>query len=104
MKSQLIVASVAGQLLGLLGWIDPLYVVFILLGPPLVGCIAAMRGVPLPPVLVLWFSAGLNMLWVDWVVAREDVLDHAGLSVVMPALAALGWAPVAFVARRRAEA
>ena len=103
MRSQLLIAALLGQLLGLVGFIDPLYVVFVLLGPPLVGGLAAARGIALAPVMVLWCSVGLNMLWVDWVVQQEDVLYHAVLSLLLPVLAALGWLPVAMIDRRRAS-
>lgn len=101
MRNQLLLAALAGQLLGLFGWIDPLYVLFVLLGPPVVGAVAAARRVRLAPVMVLWASAGLNMLWVDWVFAREDVVYHLVLSALLPLLATVGWAVVAVVDRRR---
>lgn len=101
MRNQLLLAVVLGQVLGLFGYVDPLYVPFVLLGPPIVGAVAASRALPLAPVAVLWASAGLNMLWLDWLVAREDVVYHLVLSVLMAALAAGGWGIVAFLGRRR---
>ena len=70
---------------------DPTFVPLVLVGPLVVGAVAAARQLPLVPVMVLWVSAGLSMLWTDWLVNREDVLFHAVVSVVMAVLAAAGW-------------
>ena len=101
MKKQILIAAVAGQVVGLLGWIDPLFVPFVLVGPLVVGAVAAARQLPLVPVMVLWASAGINMLWTDWLVNREDVVFHAVLAVVMALLAAGGWAIVTGIGRLR---
>ena len=85
MRKKIVIAAVAGQLVGLLGWIDATYVPFVLVGPLVVGAVAAARQLPLVPVMVLWASAGLNMLWTDWLVNREDVGFHAVLAVIMAA-------------------
>jgi hypothetical protein len=53
---------------------------------------------------VLWFSAGINMLWTDWVVNREDVAFHAVLAVVMALLASAGWGAVRLAWRRTVSA
>ena len=71
MRNKIVIAAVAGQLVGLLGWIDPTFVPFVLVGPLVVGAVAAARQLPLVPVMVLWASAGLNMLWTDWLVNRR---------------------------------
>jgi hypothetical protein len=101
MDKKIVVALVAGQVLGLLGWIDPLFIPLALIGPLVVGAVAAARGVPLAPVVVLWLSAGLCMLWTDWVVNREDVVFHVVVAVVMTVLAAVGYGIVAVLGRRR---
>lgn len=104
MRNKILIALLLGQFVGLLGWVDAIYIPFVLAGPPIVGAIAAARGIPVAPVMVLWASAGLNMLWVDWLVNREDVVFHAVLAVVMAVLAAFGWGVVALVNRFRGTA
>ena len=104
MKNRIALAVVLGQLVGLLGFVDPLYFVLVLGGPLVTGAMAAARRIPLVLVAVVWMSAGLNMAWLDWVVAREDVLYHLALSVVMPLLAAAGYGVVALVSRLRGPA
>lgn len=101
MDKNLIIALGAGQVLGLVGWIDPLFIPFALVGPLVVGAVLAARRVSLVPVAVLWLSAGICMLWTDWLVNREDVAFHAVLAVVMAGLAAIGWGIVSGVARVR---
>lgn len=100
--SSLTAAAVLGQLVGLLGWIDPLFVPLVLAGPPVTGAVAATRQVGLSWVVVLWVSAGLNMVWTDWVVNREDVAFHVVVSVLMALLAAAGFGAVRLAARVRA--
>ena len=102
--NRIIVAAVLGQLVGLLGWIDPLFIALVLAVPLITGGIAAARRIRLLLVSVLWFSAGINMLWTDWVVNREDVVFHLALSVLMPVLAVAGYRLVALMTRRRARA
>ena len=97
----LVVAVLLGQLVGTLGWIDPLFVPLVLLGPVVTGALAAARRLPYAWVAALWASAGTNMAWSDWVVNREDVAFHLVLSVVMPALAGLGFVVVRFATRAR---
>jgi hypothetical protein len=101
MRKKIVIAAVAGQLVGLLGWIDPLFIPFVLVGPLVVGAVAAARQLPLVPVMVLWASAGINMLWTDWLVNRADLVFHAVLSVVMALLAAAGWGIVTGLGRLR---
>jgi hypothetical protein len=100
--SRLWVAFVLGQLVGLLGWVDALFIPLVLLGPLLVGAVAAAKDLPVTWPIVLWLSAGLNMLWTDWVVNREDVAFHLGVAVVAALLAAAAWAVTSLVTRRRA--
>jgi hypothetical protein len=100
-RSQILVAAVVGQLVGLLGWIDPIFIPLALAGPLVVGAVAAARRVPVVLVAVLWFSAGLNMMVMDWLITGEDVVFHLVLGVVMAGLAVLGHAVVSVVARRR---
>ena len=104
MKNRIALAAVVGQLVGLLGYVDPLYIVLVLGGPLVTGAVAAARRIPLVLVAVLWVSAGLNMAWMDWVVAREDVVYHLVLSVVMALLAAAGYGVAALVSRLRGPA
>lgn len=98
------VAFVLGQLVGLLGWLDAVLFPLILLGPLVVGAFAAVRELPVTWPAVLWFSAGVNMLWTDWVVNREDVVFHLAVAVVTALLAAAAWAVTSAVTRRRASA
>lgn len=95
------VAALVGQLVGLLGWIDPLFFTLVLVAPVVTGALAAARDVPLLWVAVLWCSAGLALLWTDWLVNREDVLFHLAASVVMPTLAGVGWGIVRLATRAR---
>ena len=103
-KSNLLVAVVLGQLVGLLGWIDPLFVPLVLLGPVVTGAVGAALRRPYAWIAVLWCSAGANMAWTDWVVNREDVAFHLVLAVVMPLLAALGYGVVRLAVRARRTA
>lgn len=104
LTSNLLAAAVLGQLVGLLGWVDPLFVPLVLLGPVVTGAVCAARGTSYPWVAVLWCSAGLNMTWTDWVVNREDVGFHLALAVVMPLLAGIGFGVVALATRGRRTA
>lgn len=90
----LLIAAALGQLVGLLGWIDPLFIPLVLLGPVVSGAVTAARGTPYSAIAVVWASAGLNMAWTDWVVNREDVAFHLVLSLVMPLLAGAGYGVV----------
>lgn len=100
-RNQIFAAAVLGQLVGLLGYVEPLFIPLVLAGPLVVGAVAAARRLPLVAVVVLWLSAGLNMTVMDWALYREDVAFHLVLGVVMAGLAALGHAVVSVVARRR---
>jgi hypothetical protein len=100
-RTQIIVAAVAGQLLAQLGWVDAVYIPFVVAGPIVVGAVAATKDVPLVPVLVLWVSAGLNMTVLDWLINGEDVVFHLALTVVMSLLAAAGYGVLRLATRRR---
>ena len=103
--TSLLTAAVLGQLVGLLGWIDALFFPLLLAFPLVTGALAASRGLRAAWPAVLWVSAGLNMLWTDWVVNREDVLFHAGVAVLTALLSLAGWGAVALARRgRRASA
>ena len=99
--SRVLAAALLGQALGMLGWIDPLFIPLVLAGPLVVGASAAARRVPYALGAVLWASAGLNMMWTDWVVNRADVGFHLVLSVLMPLLAGIGFGVVRLSARHR---
>lgn len=98
---RLVTAVVLGQFVGLLGWIDPLFIPFALAAPPITGALAARHGLPVVWIAVLWVSAGVNMLWTDWLVNREDVAFHAVVAVVMAVLASAGWSLMHLASRRR---
>jgi hypothetical protein len=102
----LLLAAVAGQAVAQLGWLDPLFVPLVLVGPVVTGAVASARRLPVVVVAVLWCSVGLGMAWSDWVVNREDVGFHLALAVLMPLLAALsyGTGRVATGAGRRDQA
>lgn len=102
--SSLAVAALLGQLVGQLGWIDPLFIPLVLAAPPVTGAIAASRRLPYAWIAVLWASAGLAMLWSDWVVNHEDVGFHLALAILMPLLAGVGWGAVALATRQRRRA
>ena len=102
MGKKIAIAAVAGQLVGLLGWVDATFIPFVLVGPLVVGAVAAARQLPLVPVMVLWASAGLNMLWTDWLVTGKDVVFHAVLALIMALLGAAGWGIVTGIGRLRA--
>jgi Sec-independent protein secretion pathway component TatC len=104
LTSSLVAAAVIGQLLGLLGWIDPLFIPLVLLGPVITGAVAAARRMSYSWVAVAWTSAGLTMLWTDWVINHEDVLFHLALSLLMTLLAGLGFGAVKLTGRSRTSA
>ena len=99
--ASLLAAALLGQLVGTLGWIDPLFLPLVLLGPVVSGAVVAARDVDYRWIATLWASAGLNMAWTDWVVNREDVAFHLVLAVVMPLLAGLGFIVVRLARRTR---
>lgn len=102
--NKLITAAGIGQLVGLLGWIDPIFIPLILAGPPVTGAVSAKRGQRAAWPAVLWFSAGVNMIWTDWVVNQEDVAFHVIVTVLTTLLALAGWGVVRLATRKRATA
>jgi hypothetical protein len=104
LTSHVLYAALLGQLVALLGWIDPLFIPLVLAGPLVTGAVLAFRRVSYPWVAVLWASAGLGMLWTDWVINRSDVLFHLTLSVLMPLLAGIGFGVVRLTQRRTSPA
>ena len=102
-RHQVVIAVVLGQAVGLLGYVEPLFIPLVLAGPLVVGGIAAARGLALLPVVVLWVSAGLNMTVMDWVLLREDVVFHLALTVVMSLLALAGFGVVRGLTRWRSR-
>ena len=101
-RSHIIVAVLVGQLVGLLGYVESIFVPLVLAGPLVVGAFGAARRVPLAAVVALWLSAGLNMTVMDWALYREDVVFHLVLSGVMALLAAAGYGIASLLTRRRA--
>ena len=99
--TSLVAAAILGQLVGQLGWIDPLFVPLVLIGPVVTGAVAATARITYAWIAVLWCSAGIAMAWTDWLVNREDVLFHLALAVVMPLLAGLGYGAVRLSSRPR---
>lgn len=99
LTSSLVAAALIGQLVGLLGWIDALFFPLALAGPLVTGAVGAAKRLSLAWVACLWCSAGVAMLWTDWLVHREDVVFHLALSLFMPLLAALGHAAVTLARR-----
>ena len=99
--SSIVAAVVIGQLVAQLGWIDPLFIPLVLLGPVITGAVAMARRISYAWIAALWCSAGLGMTWTDWVVNREDVLFHLALAVIMPLLAGIGYGVVGLATRSR---
>ena len=100
LTQSLFAALALGQVVGLLGWLDALFIPLILLGPPITGAIAASRGIRYRWIALLWASAGLNMIWTDWVINNEDQLFHLVVTVVMPLLAGIGWGAIHLTRQR----
>lgn len=98
--SRVLYAALLGQLIALLGWIDPLFIPLVLAAPLITGAVLAYRRVTYTWVAVLWASVGLGMMWTDWVINREDVLFHLVLAVIMPLIAGIGFGIVRMTQRR----
>ena len=103
LTSRILYAALFGQLVAQLGWIDPLFIPLVLVGPLATGAILAARRVTYAWVAVLWASTGLGMAWSDWLVNREDVVFHLALAVLMPVLAGIGWGAVRLSSRLRRQ-
>jgi hypothetical protein len=103
LTSRSLYAALLGQLVAQLGWIDPLFIPLVLVGPLATGAILAARRVAYAWVAILWASAGVGMAWSDWLVNGGDVLFHLALAVLMPLLAGIGWGAVRLSSRLRAQ-
>lgn len=99
--ASLVAAAIIGQFVGLLGWIDPLLLPLILLGPVITGAVAAARRMNYRWIALLWASAGVNMLVTDGIINHEDYAFHAGATVVMVLLAGLGFGVVTLAVGHR---
>ncbi|MBV9293554.1 MAG: hypothetical protein JO222_13985 [Frankiales bacterium] len=104
LTTSLVAAAVIGQLVGLLGWIDPLFIPLVLVAPIVSGAVAAARRISYAWIAVLWCSAGINMAWTDEVVNHEDLGFHLALAVVMPLIAGAGYGAVRLATRVRRTA
>ena len=100
-RTQLVVAIAVGQVVGLLGYIDPLFFPLVLAGPLIVGrCCGRPRHLDesrrrgLGQCRPQHDRHGLGAL-------REDVVFHLVLTVVMSLLAMAGHAAVRLIASRR---
>jgi|SRR6188472_844564 hypothetical protein len=91
-------AAVLGLVITVLFWFDPLFIPLALLGPLVVGAVAAWSGLPWRWPAVVMAVAGLGALVSDYVVNQEDVAFHLGLTIFMVVLALVAWR---LVARRR---
>ena len=92
--------TVAGLLLSALGWVDPLYLPLILLGPLVTGVVLGRKGLAREWAVGTWVVAGLGALISDALINQEDVAFHAVVTVVTSLLAWGAWA--AARPRRRA--
>lgn len=104
MSKPLLVSLAAGVLIGALAWIDPLFVPLVLAGPIVSGVVCATRGVAFRWPATAWAVSGVVMVAGDWIVNDEDKLFHVVLTVVMVALAGLGWSVARVLGRRRVTA
>ena len=84
-------AVVVGLVLTALFWIDALFIVLALLGPLVIGAVAARRNLPIVWPVAAVAVAGLGAVVSDWVINGEDVAFHLVLTVVMVVLASAGW-------------
>jgi hypothetical protein len=101
MTRPLALAIGTGLVIGLLAWIDPLFLPLVLAGPPISGAVAAVRGIALRWVALAWAAGGISMLVGDWILNSEDRAFHGVLTLIMVALASAGWWVAARLARRR---
>lgn len=94
----------AGLIIGALAWIDPLFVPLVLAGPLITGAIAGSRQIALRWVAIAWATGGLSMLVSDWIINDEDKAFHSVLTIVVVALASLGWLAGSKLTRRKTGA
>jgi hypothetical protein len=85
-------ALALGVVVTALFWIDPLFIPLVLLAPPVSGVLAALRGMSLRWVSLVWLVAGLGAVVSDFVVNHEDVVFHLELTAFLVGLAAAFWA------------
>ncbi len=97
-RNDLRVAAGLGLVISALFWIGPLFFPLALLGPLVVGAVAAWVGLPWRWPALAMLVAGLGAVVSDYVIAQEDVRFHLGLTVVMLLLATVAWW---WVTRRR---
>jgi len=97
-------AIVTGAVLSALFWIDALFVLFVLLGPLLVGAFAGWRRYRWMWPATVFVVAGLGAVVSDWLINREDVGFHLVLTLLMVGLALLGWVVARTFGSRRARA
>jgi hypothetical protein len=69
---------------------DEGFIAIALLGPIATGMVAGIARGGVRLAASAWAVSGLFWLVGDWIVNREDVAFHAGLTVVMAGLVALG--------------
>ena len=100
MRKPLIIAVIAGAVIGALAWVDPIFVPLVLAGPPISGALAAGKGIAFRWVATAWVVAGISMLVSDWVLNTEDRVFHVAITAIMVTLAAIGWGTVRVVRRR----
>jgi hypothetical protein len=93
-------AVVLGLVVSALFWIDLLFIPLAILGPLVIGAVAARRRLPWRWAVAAVVVAGLGAVVSDWVVNHEDVAFHLLLTVVMAMLASIAW----FVSRGRRTA
>ena len=91
----------SGAVIGALAWLDPVFIALVLLGPLVTGLVVGWRGAALRYLVAAWAIGGAIMLISDAIANHEDKAFHAGLTVVMAALAVGAWSAGRSVARRR---
>ena len=69
---------------------DQGFVAIALLGPPLSGFVAAVRGKDVGLVAAAWALSGVFWLGLDWIVNDEDQVFHLTLTVLMATLVWIG--------------
>jgi hypothetical protein len=84
-------AVVLGLVVTALFWIDPLFIPLALVGPLVVGIVAAWKRLPVMWVVVVWLVAGLGAVVSDFVVNQEDVIFHVVLTAFVVGLGAGTW-------------
>ena len=91
-RRELVAAVALGLVITALFWIDPLFIPIVLLGPLATGVLAALRGLPLAWIAVVWLVVGLGAVVSDFAINHEDVVFHLVLTAFVVGLAAATWA------------